>query len=46
MREFMTRLSDCFNEWRNDPERKENQLSVAVIGAVSVVIIVLVILLL
>ena len=46
MREFMTRLSDYFDEWRNDPERKENQLSVAVIGAVSVVIIVLVILLL
>lgn len=46
MREFMTRLSDCFDEWRKDPERKENQLSVAVIGAVSVVIIVLVILLL
>lgn len=23
MREFMTRLSDYFDEWRNDPERKE-----------------------
>lgn len=46
MREFMTRVSDYFNEWREDPERKENQLSVAVIGAVAVVIIVLLLLLL
>ncbi len=46
MREFMTRMSDCFNEWRNDPERKENQLSLVVTGAVAVVIIVLLLLLL
>ena len=46
MREFMTRLSDYINEWREDPERKENQLSVVVIGAVAVVIIVLLLLLL
>ena len=46
MREFMTKLSDYFNEWRQDPERKENRLSVVVIGAVAVVIIVLLLLLL
>lgn len=46
MREFMTRLSDYINEWREDPERKENRLSAAVIGAVAVVIIVLLLLLL
>lgn len=46
MREFMTRLSDYINEWREDPERKENRLSVVVIGAVAVVIIVLLVLLL
>lgn len=46
MREFMTRLSDYINEWREDPERKENQLSAAVIGAVAIVIIVLLLLLL
>lgn len=46
MREFMTRMSDYFNEWRDDPERKENRLSIVVIGAVAVVIIVLLILLL
>ncbi len=46
MREFMTKVSDYFNEWREDPERKENQLSVAVIGAVAVVVIVLLLLLL
>lgn len=46
MREFMIRLSDYINEWREDPERKENQLSVVVIGAVAVVIIVLLLLLL
>lgn len=46
MREFMTKLSDYFNEWREDPERKENRLSVVVIGAVAVVIIVLLLLLL
>lgn len=45
MREFMTKLSDYINEWREDPERKENQLSVVVIGAVAVVIIVLLLLL-
>lgn len=46
MREFMTRMSDYFNEWREDPERKENRLSIAVIGAVAAVIIVLLLLLL
>lgn len=46
MREFMTRLSDYFSEWREDPERKENRLSIVVIGAVAVVIIVLLLLLL
>lgn len=46
MREFMTKLSDFINEWREDPERKENRLSVVIIGAVAVVIIVLLLLLL
>lgn len=46
MRGFMTRVSDYFNEWREDPERKENRLSIAVIGAVAAVIIVLLLLLL
>ncbi|MDE7247394.1 MAG: hypothetical protein K2N43_05865 [Lachnospiraceae bacterium] len=46
MREFMTKVSDYFNEWREDPERRENRLSVVVIGAVAVVIIVLLLLLL
>ncbi|MDE7198951.1 MAG: hypothetical protein K2O15_08700, partial [Lachnospiraceae bacterium] len=45
MREFMTKLSDYFNEWREDPERKENRLSIVVIGAVAVVVIVLLLLL-
>lgn len=46
MRELMTKLSDFMNEWREDPERKENQLSVVVIGAVAVVVIVILLLLL
>ena len=46
MREFMTKVSDYFNEWREDPERRENRLSIVVIGAVAVVIIVLLLLLL
>lgn len=46
MREFMTKVSEFLDEWRNDPERKENQLSVAVVTAVAVVIIVLLLLLL
>lgn len=46
MREFMTRVSDYFNERRNDPERKEDRLSLVVIGAVAVVIVVLLLLLL
>lgn len=46
MREFMTRLSDYLNERREDPERKEDRLSLVVIGAVAVIVIVLVLLLL
>lgn len=46
MREFMTRVSDYLNERREDPERKEDRLSLVVIGAVAVVVIVLVLLLL
>lgn len=46
MREFMTRVSDYFHEWREDPERKENRFSTAVIVAVAMVIIVLLLLLL
>lgn len=46
MREFITKVSDYLDERRNDPQRRENQLGVVVIGAVAVVIIVLLILLL
>ena len=46
MREFMTKVSDYLNERREDPERKEDRLSLVVIGAVAVVVIVLVLLLL
>lgn len=46
MREFMTKVSDYINEWREDPERRENRLSVVVIGVAAVVIIVLLLLLL
>lgn len=46
MREFMTRVSDYFNERRNDPERKEDRLAIGVVAAVAVVIIVLLLLLL
>ena len=46
MREFMTRLSDYWNERKNDPDRQENRLAVVVTGAVAVVIIVLLMVLL
>ena len=36
MREFMTKVSDYLNERREDPERKEDRLSIVVIGAVAV----------
>lgn len=44
MREFMTKISDYLNERRNDPERRENQLSVVIIGAVAVIVIILLLL--
>lgn len=46
MREFMTKVSDYFDEWRENPERRENQLSIVIIGAVAIVVIVLLLLLL
>lgn len=46
MREFMTKVSDYFAEWRSDPERKENRISAVVTGAVAVIIIALLLLLL
>lgn len=46
MREFMTRVSDYFNERRNDPEKQENRLAMAVTGVAAVVIIVLLMVLL
>lgn len=46
MREFMTKLSDYFNERRNDPERREDRLAVVIIGAVAVVVIVVLLLVL
>lgn len=44
MREFMTRLSDYLSERSDDPERKEDRLSLAVIAGVAVVVIVLLLL--
>lgn len=41
MREFMTRVSDYLSERCDDPERKEDRLSIAVIAGVAVVVIVL-----
>lgn len=46
MREFMTKVSDYWNERKNDPDRQENQLAVVVTAAVAVVIIVLLVILL
>lgn len=46
MKEFMTKISDYLNERRNDPERRESQLSVVIIGAIAVVIIILLLLVL
>ncbi len=45
MKDFMTKISDYLNERRNDPERRENQLSIVIIGAVAVVVIILLLLL-
>lgn len=44
MREFMTRVSDYLSERCDDPERKEDRLSLAVIAGVAVVVIVLLLL--
>ena len=44
MREFMTRVSDYLNERKDDPERKEDRLSLAVIAAVAIVVVVLLLL--
>ena len=44
MKDFMTKISDYLNERRNDPERRENQLSIVIIGAVAVVVIILLLL--
>lgn len=46
MREVLTKISDYLNERRNNPERRENQLSVVIIGAVAIVIIILLLLML
>ena len=46
MREFMTKVSDYFNERRNDPERREDRLAIVIIGAVAVVVIVILLLVL
>ena len=42
----MTKVSDYLNEMRNNPERREDRLAIAIIGAVAVVVIVLLLLLL
>lgn len=44
MREFMTRVSDYLSERCDDPERKEDRLSLAVIVGVAVVAVVLLLL--
>ena len=44
MKDLITKISDYLNERRNDPERRENQLSVVIIGAVAVIIIILLLL--
>ena len=46
MREFMTKVSDYWNERRNNPDRKEDRLAVVIVGAIAVVVIVLLLLLL
>lgn len=46
MREFMTKVSEYWDERRNDPDRQENRLAVVVTGAVAVAIIVLLVVLL
>lgn len=46
MRELMAKISDYLDEKRNDPHRRDNQISIVVIGAVAVVVIVLLLLLL
>ena len=44
MREFMTKVSDYLDERRDDPERKEDRLSLAVVAAVAAVVVVLLLL--
>ena len=46
MREFMTKVSDYFNEWREDPEREDGQLTRVFIIAAAIVAAVLIALLL
>ncbi|MCH5263206.1 MAG: hypothetical protein J1F42_09860 [Lachnospiraceae bacterium] len=46
MREFMTKVSDYFNERRNNPERQEDRLAVVIVGVAAVVVIVLLLLVL
>lgn len=46
MREFMTKVSDYFNERRNHPERQEDRLAVVIIGVAAAVVIVLLLLVL
>ena len=46
MREFMTKVSDYWNERRNNPDRQEDRLAVVIIGAIAVVVIVLLLLIL
>lgn len=42
----MAKVSDYFNERRNDPERREDRLAIVIIGAVAVVVIVILLLVL
>ncbi len=46
MREFMTKVSDYFNEWREDPEREDGQVTRVFIIAAAIAVAVVIALLL
>ena len=41
MKGFMTRVSDYFNERRNDPERQEDHLAAVIVGVAVIVLLLL-----
>ncbi len=46
MREFMTKVSDYFNEWREDPEKGDGEFPRAVILIVGIIVAAAIVLLL